>query len=400
MTSNGLRPWRIGRMWRLAISTAAVLALTTACSSLSASRTDTSGAKRNHVGQPKHPTAASLGNYCTPSIPATVEVDGSLNRMISSQLGPGWIGGDATYSTKLPDGREAFDFSDTLIGTAALSGADVITGLIHNSELVGFAPNMGNDYGGTYNAPQALIPDTSNSDAHWYVAATFVENGSQLIFVNEYTPNTGIRESFTGRSGVAVLHVGPSGMPTYTSVEPIPTDGTTTWGNALIQNGVYTYIYGTDTSEAPGGFLGMKVARVVRGRALDTHAWQYWNGKLWVGDESNASPIPYSQLFTGIAQQPTGIGYVAVSLARGPKVSVDVSYSCTPEGPWSGPTPVYAVPEVSQYHGETAYTPTLHPELSEPGHLVVSYNLDTVDGIQALRANIHVYQPRFLELGY
>ena len=38
--------------------------------------------------------------------------------MIASESGPGWIGGDATYSTELPNGQEAFVFSDTMIGTA------------------------------------------------------------------------------------------------------------------------------------------------------------------------------------------------------------------------------------------------------------------------------------------
>ena len=52
----------------------------------------------------------------------TFHADTSLDSVFANQQGPGWIGGDATYSTALPNGQEAFAFSDTLVGTAQPSG--------------------------------------------------------------------------------------------------------------------------------------------------------------------------------------------------------------------------------------------------------------------------------------
>ena len=105
---------------------------------------------------------------------------------MSSQSGPGWIGGDATYSTALPDGREAFVFSDTLIGTVRPHGGPAtITGVPRNGQLVGTLSHLRSEYGGTYRFPKPLIRDGRGKDDGWQVSATFVENGQQLVFVNE-----------------------------------------------------------------------------------------------------------------------------------------------------------------------------------------------------------------------
>jgi hypothetical protein len=93
------------------------------------------------------------------------------------------------------------------------------------------------------------------------------------------------------------------------------------------------------------------------------------------------------------------VGYVAVSTA--PNVyanSVDLSYACSPQGPWTTPTSVYSIPQVAEYQDEIAYIPTFHPELSSGGSLIVSYNIDTTNGLADLEQNVHQYQPQFIQL--
>jgi hypothetical protein len=60
---------------------------------------------------------------------------------------------------------------------------------------------------------------------------------------------------------------------------------------------------------------------------------------------------------------------------------------------------VYSIPQVAQYADEIAYIPTFHPELSSPGSLVVSYNIDSMDGLPALEQDVHQYQPQFIQVG-
>ena len=168
----------------------------------------------------------------------------------------------------------------------------------------------------------------------------------------------------------------------------------------MVQGGGYTYVYGSVSDTSTGVISGMKVARVPRGASLRTGAWRYWNGAGWVGGEENAETIPTVNELTGVVTEVGSIGYEAVSVPPGvvSGTTVDLSYSCSPEGPWSAPVPVYSVPQIQGLPGQIAYIPTFHPELSRPDISVISYNVDTTDGLSPLQEDIHGYQPRFVLL--
>ena len=340
----------------------------------------------------------SQGQDCQPTVAPTAALASSLNSSISNASGPGWIGGDGTYSTQLPNGTESFVFSDTLIGTAQANGSSSVTGMPHNSELVGATPNFSTDISGTYGAPLSLVPDTTPGNV-WWTGSTYVENGQQLIYVNEFTSlassSFGV---FTGQSGIAALSL-QGVMPTFSSITPLPTDAGTIWGSAVVQSGSYTYVYGRDTSPSSNAFLGMKVARVPIGQTLNTAAWTYWNGSQWLAGETNAVPVNSGAVLTGVEAQAGGAGFVAVSIPGGLLAgkSVALSYACSPTGPWSAPQPVYSIPQFSQYPNEYAYMPTFHPEITQQGGLVVSYNLNSTNATSVLQ-NVHEYQPQFLLL--
>jgi hypothetical protein len=347
------------------------------------------------------PGAAALAADCQPSSTPSVVPNSALSNEFAQQAGPGWVAGDSAYSTKLPDGNEAFVFSDSLIGMASATGKASLTGFVHNSEMVGTSSALTSDYGGTYSAPQTLIPDTNDSGDQWQVGATYMENGSQLVYVNEFAPVAGSDYGqFTGRAGIAVFSLTSDGLPKFEDVQPLPTDATTQWGTSAMQSGSYDYIYGADFDGAKNVFYGTKVARAPLGSSLNTSGWQYWNGSQWIGGESNAVPITTITVPTGVTPQPDHTGFEAVSIPewQGSDTSVDLSYSCSPQGPWTSPAPVYTIPEVTQYPDEVAYIPTFHPEISSTGNLVVSYSVNTLENLPALEQNVHLYQPRFIDI--
>ena len=195
-------------------------------------------------------------------------------------------------------------------------------------------------------------------------------------------------------SGIAVMTTPTNGLPVLSSVVSVPTDPKTSWGNALTSDSKYDYIYGWG---AYGATSAMKVARVPIGQSLTASDWQYWNGTIWVSGETAAIDVPTENELTGVTEA-SGGGYVAVSIPNSVYTDsvVDLSYACNPQGPWSTPATVYTVPEISQYGNEIAYIPTFHNELAGSNGLVVSYNVNSLSGLSALRANIHQYQPRFL----
>ena len=311
--------WAAGSVTVLGIIVSPPVAGYTLVASNGATLTFSPTASTSEASTAPMPTAtpdASQGSDCQPTkTTATATVDTGLDDLISSETGPGWLGGDATYSTELPDGQEAFDFSDTLIGTAQANGVANLTGMVHSSELVGTTSglnsdavgaitSMDSDIAGTEGAPQTLIPDTTDYGDQWQVAATFVENGNQLVFVNEFAPVAGSQfDRFTGRSGIAVLRLPAGGVPTFSSVTPVPTDAFTQWGNAVTQVDGYTYIYGTESNTTSGAFYGMKEARVVQGETLNLNDWQYWNGTQWMSGEGSAVPVSTTNELTGVTAQ-------------------------------------------------------------------------------------------------
>jgi hypothetical protein len=180
----------------------------------------------------------------------------------------------------------------------------------------------------------------------------------------------------------------------------VPTDPNTQWGTAIAQSGSYTYIYGSDIESSAGVFLGMKIARVSIGNSLDTQSWTYWNGSTWVVGERNAVPVVTGTVLTGVIALAAGTGFMAVSVPGGvtTDTTVDLSFSCSPAGPWSTPQAVYTIPQIFQYSDEIAYMPTFHPEITGSG-LAVSYNIDTIGSLSQLEQNVHAYQPAFLRIG-
>ena len=118
------------------------------------------------------------------------------------------------------------------------------------------------------------------------------------------------------------------------------------------------------------------------------------------GGEGSAVPITTTNELTGITAQSDEGGYVGVSVPGSvfTDKTVDLSYACSPAGPWSAPTPVYTIPQVTQYTDEIAYIPTFHPELSPAGDLIVSYNIDTTSGLAATEEDVHQYQPQFIDV--
>ena len=132
---------------------------------------------------------------------------------------------------------------------------------------------------------------------------------------------------------------------------------------------------------------------MAQGDSLDSDDWQYWSGTQWVSDEAGAATVDTGYELTGVTTQQGEGGYEAVSIPGSVYTdkSVDVSYACSPTGPWSAPMPVYTIPQVSQYPNEIAYIPTFHTELSGPGNLIVSYNVDTTPGwLQWSRTSMNI----------
>ena len=197
-----------------------------------------------------------------PRIAAAAAPDSAFTNTFASLSSSGWVGGDATNSVALPDGRDCWIFSDTITSasTAGLTFA-------HNSIVI---TGRGR--------PQVIdnpMPPPS-PDAYYWAGAAQV-HGPQVWEIAEKIVQTGpgLWDFHLAGDYLAKINISDWRLA---SITPLPgtADSPINWGVAILDHGPYTYIYG---SESDGLASWMHVARVPKGR-LDT-PWSYYTASGW-----------------------------------------------------------------------------------------------------------------------
>lgn len=173
-------------------------------------------------------------------------------------MGPGWTGGDSTYSIPLPDGRKLYFFSDSFIASSPLpNGATVNpetrtrTNPIfqgHNSLVVlNTDGSVSTISGGDSLNPVSLFVPANSADLYWMGDSMVVQTSTGVSelqwFLLEFNAST---YKFVGTS-VATLS-----LPQLTteSVQPLTIGGVVEWGSAVISDGGHLFVYGMEDGPA------------------------------------------------------------------------------------------------------------------------------------------------------
>ena len=344
-----------------------------------------------------------------PQPPGQGTPDAAFDALVT-QNGPGWTGGDGSYSLLLPDGSGLWLWSDSYVGTAdpltRLRSAWLFTA--HNS-LTHSTP------GGSVITTLGYPPRTSSyfvpsNPNNWFwqgdgLAVQAAPGAYKvLIVLLEWTGQF----SFQGNS-VATLS-----WPALTTDSVVPAalpDFSIEWGSQLLRAGNYLYIYGI---QDPGTWQKLPyVARMSSYRDLtNPAAWQYWSGatKSWVMGQSNATPMAGVPAITNeysVTRHTTSAG--AFYMMTGMETwspgypnwkNVVTYYSRTPVGPWTHRTIVYITPESGAPGCKTGtlytYNPKDHAEFADTTGVLVSYNVNASVGQDLVCANDYI--PRFIRV--
>ncbi|XVU24635.1 fibronectin type III domain-containing protein [Actinoplanes sp. CA-054009] len=308
-----------------------------------------------------------------------------------------WSGADSTVSVLLPDGRVLWLFSDTMLGTVNADFTRPRTSpMINNSAVVQDGSALVSTvHGGTQAAPEALIKPTVAGEWYWIGDAT-VEGNTLKILANRYrkTGEGGLDFALTG-SAVATLAL-PS--LAVTSVVDLPLGDTIAWGAAVLEDGAYTYVYGSEYVAVDG----MRFARLARAPAGGlSGAWQFWTGSAWSAAAGDSARLPLSGVGTSFGVQKVGSQYVVVTMESNVTFSAQaVAYtSSSPAGPFSGPIDLFTAPEPAARSGVIVYDARLHPELAPSGKLLISYNVHSLTP-DDLYDDARIYRPRFVDLAW
>ena len=317
-----------------------------------------------------------------------------------TRFGPGWTGGDSTYSAVLPDGRTVWFFSDSFVGFVNPSRTRPRNSpMIHNSLVVQDGEELTTLTGDIGGIPQSFFTERDADSWYWVYDAT-VEATAAGDVVRVFL----IRFQRTSAGGIWGFEWLDNALATLSlpdlelvSIEPLPSDHGVSWGAAVLEHDEYVYIYGT---EDLGAFKHMHVARAPIGSVADPRSWEYATGPG--GSDWSSDPADSVRLLTGIGNEysVTAVegGFLLITMSSETRLSPEiVAYvACDPAGPFTDRTVVYLTPENEEDMVFT-YNAHAHPQFTEDGALLVSYNVNAAD-VAWVFADADLYRPRFVRV--
>ena len=298
----------------------------------------------------------------------------------------GWTGADGTYSLALDPATTLWCFSDTFFGEV-VEGERQDFKMVNNSLVL----QTGSDYR-FLEAPSFRPPDGKG----WFWLLDGLQSkGDFEILLGQFQRAPGGAFGFK-QVGLwhaeFVLRQDSAAVLEYTRLPHFQNrdNDLISFGSALYEGPVWTYILGTrDRDEKRESLL----ARVPRGQLGNAGAWRFYDGAKWARKAKNAEAI-----FVGCSMEsslfPTQDGGFLYLGGGGDflKGEVVARYAKSITGPWGPETLILKAPERKDQ--VIIYNAKAHPQLTEHGEILFSYNVNTMD-LEQVIDDADIYRPRF-----
>ncbi len=339
----------------------------------------------------------------------------------------GWFGGDGIFAIPLngkdsktadPDTETLLIFSDTMIGEISDSTLQPGSVMVNNTVayLKGNQPKRDklsfhwdrNEAG----KPKALfIPMTTGTqkgDYYWLGDGFLNTELDNTTYIFAYRMrNLDSTEAWSFKEMSTDLIALPSGSrPPFKAQRQIVTP--LRFENGGLGAGIfvntkkagapdpdgYVYVYG-----ARGKEKNLIVARVFPEDFENFSAWRFWDGKEWNKDMQQVVSVTngVSNELSVSALDDGRYALVFQSEGMGPTVGLRLGDG--PHGPFGPVIKLWDCKE-SQIKNYITYNAKAHPNLSAPGQLLISYNVNAFDFTNELKASPNLYRPRFIKLKF
>lgn len=337
----------------------------------------------------------------------------------------GWFGGDGIFSIPLNRNEKGkadstlFIFSDTMVGEVGEEEIDH-SNMIHNSVayLKGTKPvkdNIEFFYAKRKDGhPESLfIPNTPHAESkdYYWLGDGFVNHALGNIYIFAYRMRNMDESdwSFT-QVGSAIIVLPIGSRPPFNDQRQIETpfllrgdngSESATLGAGIFVNTKaagapnpdgYVYVYGKK-----GKDQGLIVSRVLPKNFEKFNKWTFWNGRSWKPSIKEAIPIT-NGVSNELSVSPLNDGRYALVFQRGgmsDKIALRLGLS--PYGPFGPAIDLWQTTEGKQKNYFT-YNAKAYPDLSKPGELLISYNVNAFDYFREINKNPHLYRPRFIKI--
>jgi len=352
------------------------------------------------------------------AVPAMSAVpDVSLEQLLLPQK-RGWLGADVDTSIPLTESRLLWLFGDTIVGTLTDQGARKGT-MVRNSigiqDLVGdssaavqFYWDMRDNVPGSF----FMAPNYDLDFCYWPCSGLMVDD-ELFVFCYKVVDGGGGVGAFAfkvvGTILIRVANPLESPRQWVTTVTELPFGGEHQgFCSAVIQLDNFVYLIGFDDGVVASAQTRQAVLARIRVDDLKSNPteghFQYWvksdrDEGQWSLDKSSLRPILPHGFAEGTVYFDNSLNAFVMPIQTFFSSDISIVTAPTLTGPWSEPVKVYEVPETRDQRGIFAYAIKGHPQLSQPGELVVSYIVNK-DDFWSLFSDSTTYYPRFIRVHF
>lgn len=155
----------------------------------------------------------------------------------------------------------------------------------------------------------------------------------------------------------------------------------------------YIYLYGVRDPRKQ-----LIVARVKPGEIETLDSWRFWDGEAWNTDYAQTAELTDS-ISNEMSVTPLENGkYLAVFQVNTVGTHIGIRIGESPVGPWGPVQEIWDCSEAKEEAEFTVYNAKAHPSLSQPGELLISYNVNSMDFWNQIEEYPQLYRPRFVRL--
>jgi len=343
----------------------------------------------------------------------------------------GWFGGDGIFTIPLSgvdssgansDGTTMVSFSDSLIGEIIDGKLDTPLVMTNNSiALIGGVEPLESQLSFHWaldelDSPKSLfMPNTpkTNSGEYYWLGDGFVNREKDNdIYIFGYRIATTDAETFNFKEVGNTLIILPSGSrPPFKQQRQLDTpfyiegnpESTGSFGAGILVNTQDAGAFSPDGFVYIYGVKGIKkevmVARIKPKDIEQFHLWKFWDGNAWQSDRLKAASIA-DRASNELSVTPLKDGrYAMVFQTDAIGSTVGLRLSLSPEGPFGPIIPIWdATPDLKNGKHLFSYNAKAHTNLSKPGELLISYNINSFDFFADVETQPDFYRPRFIRL--
>ncbi|MEP7107709.1 MAG: DUF4185 domain-containing protein [Ferruginibacter sp.] len=345
----------------------------------------------------------------------------------------GWIGADGIYCLpmngveapgKMKETNTFFWFSDCIIGNIVADTLQKDWEMLHNSVAFMKGGKVDPDNieyfwrkdsaGHAISMFEPHTPGSKPGDYYWLGDGFFNHATDSTIYIFAYRIKNVPGGIYPFDDvGLSLIAIPKGSRPPFSNQRQYDTpfflkdskgNGKVVFGISVMPNTAaagaphpdgYIYVYGVR-----GNKKELLVARILAASFEKFNEWKFWDGATWNNDINAAAALTdgiSNEMSVSLMEDGRVIAAYQLK-SNSPDVVIQVGK--TPEGPFQPLKKLWSTPEIYDGIDFYTYNAKAHPHLSNPGELLISYNVNSFNFLEDIVKHPYHLRPRFIRVKY